>query len=120
MQRLTQFFFLLTTQLKVYHFNTKSYSRHVSSGNLFDKIILKMDNFLEVYQGRYGKSDVYVKVEAGSMSDDTMTMFLKDAVHFLENIVDDGLIKPGDTELLNIRDDVISDINQTLYLFTFK
>jgi len=29
-----------------------------------------------------------------------------------------SLLKPTDTDLLNIRDEIIADLNQTLYLFT--
>lgn len=120
MQELVNFFFKLSTQIKLYHWNTKSYARHVASGSLFDTVIDKTDHFIEVLQGRYGKQDVSVKLEVAEISDDTAVAFLKKAVEYLENIVDDGLIKETDTDLLNIRDDIMGDINKTIYLFTFK
>lgn len=120
MQEFVNFFFKLSTQLRLYHWNTKSYARHVASGSLFDAITEKTDNFIEVLQGRYGKQDVSVKIEVGEISDDTAVSFLRRAVDYLENIVDNELVKETDTDLLNIRDEIIGCINKTIYLFTFK
>jgi hypothetical protein len=120
MQELVNFFFKLSNQIKLYHWNTKSYARHVASGSLFDHITDKSDKFIEVYQGRYGKQDVSVTLEIGEISEETAVTFLKKAVKYLEDIVDNGLVKETDTDLLNIRDDIMGDINQTIYLFSFK
>jgi hypothetical protein len=38
---------------------------------------------------------------------------------FLKDLVKNGYLKESDTDLLNIRDDLVGQINKTLYLFTF-
>jgi len=43
---IAQFFFKLAVHLKLYHWNTSSYARHIASGTLFDDIILAMYNFI--------------------------------------------------------------------------
>ena len=48
-----------------------------------------------------------------------MTQFIKDAVSWLENDLPTKL-KKTDTELLNIRDTLVTDLNQALYLFTLN
>jgi hypothetical protein len=39
---------------------------------------------------------------------------------FLNDMVRNRLLNENDTDLLNIRDDLVGSINKTLYLFTFN
>ena len=41
------------TQIRLYHWKTKVYSRHVASGNLYKKMDDFLDKFVEVYQGKF-------------------------------------------------------------------
>jgi hypothetical protein len=45
--------------------------------------------------------------------------FIKEAIKFLTKELPKHLEKE-DTELLNIRDTILADLNQVLYLFSFK
>ncbi len=117
---LIRFFFKLSNTLKVYHWKTASYPRHVASGTLFDGVILTTDNFMEIYFGKYGKGGISsVDCNVELLSDSDIVSFLKEAVLFLNDIVKNGYLKGSDTDLLNIRDDLVGQINKTLYLFTF-
>ena len=116
---IAQFFFKLAVHLKLYHWNTESYARHVASGTLFDGIILAMDNFIEVYQGRYGKVFTHIEMNIDAPSDSQIIKILNEAKTFLFGL-NEELNTETDTDLLNIRDDILSQINKTLYLFTLK
>ena len=117
---LITFFFKLSNSLKLYHWKTGSYSRHIASGTLFDGVILTTDNFMEIYFGKYGKGGITsVDCSADLLSDSSIISFLKEAVMFLKDLVKNGYLKESDTDLLNIRDDLVGQINKTLYLFTF-
>ena len=53
-------------------------------------------------------------------SDDSQIIkILNEAKSFFSGLTEE-LNPETDTDLLNIRDDVLSQINKTLYLFTFK
>ncbi len=118
---LITFFFRLSSSLKLYHWKTSLYPRHVSSGTLFDSVILTTDNFMEVYFGKYGKGKISsVDCSAELYDDREIVQFLREAVMFLNDIVKNDLVKSTDTDLLNIRDDLVASINKTLYLFTFN
>jgi len=41
-------------------------------------------------------------------------------ISFLSSLEKKGILKPSDTDLLNIRDDLVGHINQTIYLFSFE
>jgi hypothetical protein len=117
---LIKFFFKLSNSIKLYHWKTGSYSRHIASGTLFDGIILTTDKFMEIYFGKYGKGGISsIDCSAELLSDSEIVSFLKEAVMFLKDLVKNGYLKESDTDLLNIRDDLVGQINQTLYLFTF-
>jgi hypothetical protein len=74
-----------------------------------------------VYQGKYGKvSGSGLNFTIKSFGDTGIVDFLQDAVVWLKDIEKNSKITSKDTDLLNIRDELIGQINQTLYLFTFK
>jgi len=118
---LITFFFKLSSTLKLYHWKTGIYSRHISSGDLYDKVIDTTDTFMEVYFGKYGKGKISsMDCSADLLSDNDIVSFLREAVMFLKDIVKNGYLKESDPDLLNIRDDLVGHINKTLYLFTFN
>lgn len=106
-------------QLKIYHWQTKSYSRHIASDSLVDDISNKMDKFIEVMQGNRGKrlSLPNNKYFLKNQTDSNITKVLKDFKDWLILELPCFLDKT-DTDLINIRDDMLVDINKGLYLFT--
>jgi len=108
-------------QLKIYHWQTKSYSRHIASDSLVDNISEKMDTFIEVIQGSRGKrlSIPNNRQNLKNFTDANIIRLLKDFREWL--II--GIIQylnDTDTELLNIRDEILADVNKCLYLFTLE
>jgi hypothetical protein len=120
--KLFVFFYRLEMCLKMYHFQTPSYARHIASGSLEDDVHDTLDKFLEIYQGKYGKmtNSSEFSIPVTSFSATQIVAFLKEAKMFLESLVEARILDESDTDLLNIRDDLVGKINQTLYLFTFQ
>ncbi len=121
---LVNFFFTLTNQVKLYHWQTTSYARHVASDSLFSSLQNKMDKFMEVYQGKYGRvkptEEGQLVVKLGVLNHQKVEAYLRSCIEYLQNLVDSGMVSAKDTDLLNIRDDIVGHINQTLYLFSFQ
>lgn len=116
--KLIVFFFGLRNNLYLYHLTTYKYSRHVASGSLVDKFDDLIDNFLEIYFGKYGRPDQFedVNLKLCKSSDAESYMELSTYINFLNNEIP-LLIKPNDTDLLNIRDEMVGILNNTKYLF---
>lgn len=114
-------FFKFQHELKLYHWQTYSYARHKSSDNLYDKIIELVDTFIEIYMGKYGKRVQLSNrpLVIRSFTDQTIIRFLKQFQSFLMEL-EIQLPKGKNTDLLNIRDEMLGFVNQTLYLFTLK
>jgi DNA-binding ferritin-like protein len=112
----------LRNQVKLYHWQTMSYPRHKATDDLVTKLDENIDQFVEVYVGKYGRPKLSGKtstIRLRNHSDKEATELLREAIQWMSNDLSRKL-KKTDTDLLNIRDTIIADLNQTLYLFTFK
>ncbi len=112
----------LRDQVKLYHWQTMNYPRHIATNDLVAKLDTNIDQFVEVYIGRYGRPKLTGKtasIHLRNHSDNEAQQMIKDMVGWLENELPKKL-KKTDTELFNIRDTILQDLNQTLYLFTLN
>ena len=99
--------------LKLYHWQTTKFADHKSSDDLISKLNDKFDHLLEVYQGIYGKlnlDSIFIVVRQVDIR-----KFIQDKIDFFN-----GLKTYRDSDLLNIRDDIVADLHQFLYLLTFN
>jgi hypothetical protein len=112
----------LRDQVKIYHWQTLVYSRHIATNDLLPKLDTNVDQFVEVYIGKYGRPIFKGKnsvIKLLNYHDKDAPKFIKEAIKFLTKELPKHLEKE-DTELLNIRDTILADLNQVLYLFSFK
>lgn len=112
----------LRNQVKLYHWQTMSFPRHKATDELVTKLDTNIDQFVEVYIGKYGRPKLTGKnssIRLRNHSDKEAVALLREAVAWLTTDLNKYL-KKGDTDLFNIRDTIVADLNQTLYLFTFR
>jgi hypothetical protein len=116
-------FFYFLNNLKVYHWATGSYARHKASDDCFSKIQALMDQFVETYIGKYGRQQIlHFKAKHSSIpvrviSDADAKNLLKHLILYLKDLQLDSV---QDSDLVNIRDEMVSSLNQTMYLFTLS
>ncbi len=117
-EQLMQFFFKHEIKMKMYHFQTKHYGAHKTSDKYLAQFLLDADRFMEVSQGAFGIIETKkMKLEIVMESDESIDHHLDKFVKFLKDI--EKKIKDY-PELLNIRDDLVSNAQQLRYLLTFK
>lgn len=112
----------LRNQVKIYHWETMQFSRHKSTDDLLEKLDDSIDKFVEVYIGKYGRPKLTPKtgtIRLRNYNDEEGQELLKQAIEWLTTRLP-KLLSSKDTDLLNIRDEILADLNQSLYLFTFK
>lgn len=103
--------------MKLFHFQTKLYGGHKTSDAYLSKFLDIMDKFMEVAQGIYGRVDLkHFDICGDTVTDTTITFKLTTFAKYLENL--SNHIKC--TDLLNIRDEMLGEVNQLKYLLTFK
>lgn len=120
--KLISFFFQLSNQVKLYHWQTRSYARHTASDKLHAEIAETSDKFMEVYAGKYGRTalkltDAVASVKVYNLTDAQMTAYLSKVGEFLSKELPGLIDSAKDTDLLNLRDELLGIINQSLYLF---
>lgn len=113
-------FFKFENELKLYHWQTFSYARHKAADSLFSDLVDSTDEFIEMFMGKYGKrvkltpKRMYIR----SFTDANVNELLLEFRDFLAHLERHLPSKRNTSDLLNIRDELMGKVNQTLYLFT--
>jgi DNA-binding ferritin-like protein len=114
------FFMTMREQIKLYHWQTKVYSRHKATDDVITELDENIDKYVEVYMGKYGRPKLTSRsntIKLQNLSEASIVKFVKQCIVYLKT----GLVKSlsaADTDLVNIRDEMLSDLDQLLYLFT--
>ena len=106
------FFITLREQIKLYHWQTKIYSRHKAT----DSIIEELDKNIDKY-GRAKLTSRNNTIKLQNLSEASIIKFVRQCIQHLKNNLVSKL-SPHDTDLVNIRDEILGDLDQLLYLFT--
>ena len=112
-------------QFKVYHWQTQkkvgSYAQHNAFGTAYDDLTDKIDDFIEIYQGKrgviMGKNGFNINLKN---LDDNPNVFVDEFINYLTQHVPKALDPSLDTDLLNIRDEMLGILNQTKYRLMMK
>jgi len=116
-----KFLMELQNQTKINHWQTKSYARHNAFDKLFEGLIDLTDTFAETAMGKYGR----FKLEEEDKTINIVNLNDLDLKEMLETSKD-ALIQwteefdSKDTDLLNIRDEILGLLNQVTYLLTLE
>lgn len=109
-------------QIKIYHWQTYGYAEHQSFGSLYSELSDLIDDFVEVYMGKYGRilsaSNFILTLANYKNSNPVQVIDL--FIVYLSNELPMALDAQRDTDLLNIRDEMLAASNKTKYLLTLK
>ena len=107
--------------IKLYHWKTHSYAEHKATDDLYDKLNSHIDEFVEVLLGK-DQSRVKMVERRIDLVDARDTKEVKTRIHEYREFLADMNIYfdvKRDSDLLSIRDDILADLNQFLYLLSF-
>ena len=118
-------FLTILDQIKVYHWQTTNYARHKATDELHGELSSLVDKFIECLNGRLGfESPGYRimlnenrKIKLTDMNDSNGITFLLNIKNYLESneLID---VMSNSSELINIRDEMLSAVGKTNYLFS--
>jgi hypothetical protein len=117
-----QFFFAMRDQIKIYHWQTGVFARHKATDDVIKALDESIDKYVEVYMGKYGRPRLTAKtsvIHVKNMGEKEAVAFVKKCIRTLIEVVPKGL-GPEDTDLVNLRDEMLGELNQLLYLFTLQ
>ena len=111
----------IQNQFRFIHWQTFGDAKHRAYGGIYDSLGGNIDKFVEIMMGKQGRPEF--ESEFSIMFQDISTLsvqnFMDGITEFLVAITDQ-LDARYDTDLLNIRDEMLGDINQLKYLLTLK
>jgi DNA-binding ferritin-like protein len=117
-KEITITFFEMLLMVKLYHWRTHSFSTHQATDNLYKSLNEHMDKFIEVLLGKTGSRMNFSDKKSIQLIDIESPVKLKQRIEAFKKYLSNIPIK--DTDLLNIRDEILSDLNQFTYLLTFS
>ncbi len=115
------FFLGLQAQMKINHWQTKGFARHNAFGGFYDAVDPLIDRFVESAMGKYGRfvlDDETKNIELSNLSDIDLKGLintLRDALNQFSEQLDSK-----DTDLINLRDEILSETNKLSYLLTLE
>jgi hypothetical protein len=107
----------IRNQIKLYHWQTKQFSRHTATDALTAALDTSIDNFVESYMGRYGRPTVTGSIKLHNFSESAAKSFVAKETKYLETDLPRTIGKT-DSDLLNIRDEILAELTKVSYLFT--
>ena len=120
---LVKMFLEMLTTIKLYHWNTRSYARHKATDELHQKLSELVDQFVEVMQGKMFSPNRIrtINEEIHAITPITKEKMVDKVLYYIEQLKNfDNMFSPKkDSDLLNIRDEMMAHLNQFLYLFSF-
>lgn len=123
---ITIVFFEILFMIKLFHWNTYSYATHKATDDLYSKINEHMDRFMEILLGktlhRINLSNIK-SIKLTDLGNNKTKLInkineLKNYLVGLDNY--NKMTTMSNTDLYNIRDELLGDLNQFLYLLTLE
>ena len=124
-QHIVSMFLQMLNTVKLYHWKTTSYAQHKATDELYSKLNESIDTFVETMLGKTGSRVNLTSTKSIALLDYTELSGFKKEVEmykdFLINMGADTFLKTAvNTDLLNIRDEILGHLNQFTYLLTLK
>lgn len=123
-QQIVCYMLQMLMTVKLYHWNTISYASHKATDDLYTRLNTLIDQFVEILLGKNNKGKNIIL--------DTKSLFLKsfkDNKSFEKEIeeykkymmnLSEKFNQKENSDLLNIRDEILSELNKISYLLTLK
>lgn len=114
---LIQEFLSVQQNIRMYHWTTKIYNQHVVSGELYEKLDGLIDKFVETFLGKnkinFDSFDIKLKKQQ-------IIQLLNNFKIFLMGEIELFLGEKTNSDLKNIRDEMLSEVNKSIYLLRLQ
>lgn len=111
----------IQAQFRFLHWQTMGDAKHRSYGDIYSSLDGHIDSFVEAMMGKYGRPqfDSEFSIMFQDISTLSVQNFLDGITEFLVEM-SDKLDSRYDTDLMNLRDEMLFEVNKLKYLLTLK
>lgn len=113
-------FIKIQEQLRLFHWQSETYAQHKAFGKAYDDLGDLIDDFIEIYMGKYGKlkAKLTFNIELDNFGENFID-YIDNYISFLSGL-EKELDSSIDTDLLNVRDEMLGVLNRLKYLLSLK
>jgi len=122
-QHIVIMFLQMLNTVKLYHWKTKSHSQHKATDELYSNLNSTIDKFIEIMLGKTGSRINLTGTHSMPLLDYTdLSGFKREVEMYKDYLIglSTELDAKNDSDLLNVRDEMLGNLNQFTYLLTFK
>jgi len=124
-KEITVVFLEMLLMVKLFHWKTTSYATHKATDELYTKLNANIDGFIETLLGKSGSridlmSNKHIKL-VDLTSQESLKREIDSFKAYLVSLDEHKAMKSmNNADLYGIRDTILGDMNQFLYLLTFR
>jgi DNA-binding ferritin-like protein len=119
-QRIVTMFIEMLNTVKLYHWKTSSYAQHKATDELYTNLNLNIDTFVEIMLGKTGGRVNLTGQKTLPLLDYTnVTEFTREINKYKQFLIEMNKDETNNSDLLNVRDEILGNLNQFTYLLTF-
>lgn len=130
-ENIVKMFFKILNTVKIYHWNTSQYAIHKATDELYDELNKNVDSFVEIMLGKSTHKNSFKQrihlpkyTTITFLSPTTLNTFndeIDKFITYLVNMTYDNKVNiTNNSDLLNVRDEILGNLNQFKYLSTFE
>jgi hypothetical protein len=102
-------------QLRIFHWQTDSYAKHKAFGKAYEELDGLIDTFVEIFMGKFGRNKPTVTFQINLKplnNEEIVEQVLTSFEDYLTNMSEE---LNAQTDLLNIRDSILAEVNHLRY-----
>ena len=124
-QSIVTMFLQMLNTVKLYHWKTSSYAQHKATDELYANLNTNIDTFVEIMLGKMGSRVNLTGQKSIPLMDYTNLTDFERTVEmykkFMINMTNDKSLNiSSNSDLMNVKDEILGDLNKFTYLLTFK
>ena len=111
----------IQTQFRFMHWQTFSYEKHKAYGKIYESLVDLIDDFAEACMGKHGRPSYQggYTIQGQDISEISVQSFVDGVCIFLIQLTE--VFDPQeDSDLLNLRDEMLHGFNKLKYLLTLE
>lgn len=107
--------------MRIFHWQTMSFSEHKAYGKIYENLSDLIDNFVEICMAKHGRPDFGGEFQIPlfdykSINNDQYINSMIEFLISLDNVYSEQI----DSDILNLRDEMLAEVNRLKYLLTLN
>jgi DNA-binding ferritin-like protein len=111
----------MENQMRIFHWQTMSHSEHKAFGKIYEKLSDLIDSFVEVCMAKHGRPDFggEFTIPQFDYKSINVDQYINSMIEFFISL-NNVYSEPLDSDILNIRDEMLAETNRLKYLLTLS